>query len=85
MQQNQVADIARQKLAQDLGIPAEDIVVEAVESVERPDPSLGLPEPDHLYAQVITPGYRILLKHGTQLHEYRTNETGSIMRYNPHP
>jgi len=83
MQKDQIVEAARNKLAQDLGIPLDDIAVESVESADWPDPSLGIPTPGQMCIQVITPGYLIKLKHGTEQYEYRSNESGSILRYNP--
>jgi hypothetical protein len=83
MQPDQIAEAAKSNLAQDLGIPAQDIHIDLVDPVDWPDPSLGLPAPGMMYAQVITPGYRIVLKHGTETYEYRSNESGSILRFSP--
>mgnify|MGYP005841997265 CR=1 FL=1 len=33
----------------------------AVEAVNWPDAALGCPQPDMIYAAVITPGYRVVL------------------------
>ena len=60
-------------LAQRLSVSAEQInVVESVE-VEWSDSSLDCPQPDMLYTQVITPGYRILLEVNGQTYEYHSN------------
>lgn len=83
MQPDQIAEAAKHNLAQDLGIPEQDISVELVDPIDWPDPSLGLPMPGMMYTQVITPGYRIVLKHGTERYEYRSNQNGSILRFNP--
>ena len=80
---DQIAEAARGKLAADLGIPIEDIAVEAVEDVDWPDASLGLPEPGQMYIQMITPGFRITLKHGTERYVYHANQSGTTVRYNP--
>lgn len=81
--QEQIAEMARHELAADLGIPVEDIVVEQVEPVEWPDSSLGVPQPGYMYTQVITPGYRILLRHGAERYEYHANQGGTLVRYAP--
>ena len=49
----------------------------AFEPVEWGDASLGCPEPDVLYAQVLTPGFRLVFEHEGQRHEYHTNQDGS--------
>ena len=73
-----VADLARQ-----LGIAAEAITVRSVEAVEWPDASLGCPEPGMMYAQVITPGYRIMLEANGQFYEYHAGRKGTIVRCRP--
>ena len=83
--QEQIAEMARRELAQDLGVPVEQIAVETVEAVEWPDASLGAPQPGYMYAQVITPGYRIPLRHGAERYEYHASESGTIVRYDPRP
>ena len=74
---------AREALAEQLGVAPDAPLLVAFEPMEWPNTSLGCPEPDKLYAQVITPGFRFVLGHtvGTQmeLHEYHTDEDGSIV------
>jgi hypothetical protein len=73
-----VADLAGQ-----LDIAAEAITVRSVEAVEWPDASLGCPKPGMMYAQVITPGYRIVLEAGGQSYEYHAGRSGSGVRCKP--
>jgi hypothetical protein len=61
-----VVDLASAQLAGQLGVEAGLIRVERVEPVDFPDASLGAPQPDMMYAQVITPGYVIELSHQGQ-------------------
>ena len=70
---------ARQDLAQRLGVKAEDIAVQAVEAVEWSDASLGCPQLGMMYAQVITPGYRIRLQAGDQIYEYHSDQRRAIL------
>lgn len=63
---------AQADLAQQSATPVEQIVVLSVEFVEWNDASLGCPEKGMMYAQVITPGYRILLKSGEKQYEYHS-------------
>jgi hypothetical protein len=67
---------AKDDLSQRTGIPKSDIKVQAVEAVEWPDSSLGCPRPGMMYAQVITPGYRIVLEAGGKTYEYHSAGTG---------
>jgi hypothetical protein len=57
-----VVELARIDLAQRLSIPVETIEVVRVEAVEWPDASLGCPEEGLAYAQVISPGFWIVLE-----------------------
>ena len=74
----QAAILARQALAATLGFQHELLVsIIKVEAVEWPDSCLGISSPDAMCAQVITPGYRVLLEANSRSYEYHTNETGS--------
>ncbi len=68
----QMVYMAKEDLAKRLGIPADSITVESVDQVDWPDASLGCPEPGKMYAQVITPGFRILLKADGKTYEYHS-------------
>jgi len=64
---------AKEDLAQRFSIPVIQInLIEAVE-VEWSDSSLGCPQPDMFYLQVIMPGYRIQLESGGNMYEYHSN------------
>ncbi|MCX7707861.1 MAG: hypothetical protein N2204_07620 [Anaerolineae bacterium] len=66
-------------LAGRLGIPESAITVRAVEAVEWPDASLGCPRPGMMYAQVITPGYRIVLEAGGRTYDYHTSQSHAVL------
>jgi hypothetical protein len=55
-----------------LGISNEEIEVVEVEEVEWPDTSLGCPEPGMVYAQVIVPGWRVVMRVGGKVYEYHS-------------
>ncbi len=59
-------------LAQLLGIAPPAITVVSVEAVTWPDASLGCPKPGMMYAQVLTPGYRVVLEADGKTYEYHT-------------
>jgi hypothetical protein len=89
-----VALLARTDLAERLEIAPEAIAVRAVEAVTWPDASLGCPQPGGMYAQVLTPGYRVIVEAGERTYEYHTDETktvvlcteeGSVMQGSPVP
>lgn len=64
-----LVDLARADLELKLAEKAE-IALLSVEGAEFPDASLGVPEPDKMYAQVITPGYVIRLGVGDKVYTY---------------
>jgi hypothetical protein len=68
----QATNAAIDDLSQRTGLPKRDIKVQSVEVVQWPDTSLGCPQPDMMYAQVVTPGYRIVLEAGGQTYEYHS-------------
>ena len=66
-----IVQTARNDLAKRLNVPDRSIeLVGPVEEVTWPDASLGCPEPEMLYAQVLTPGYRIKLQSGGKVYDY---------------
>lgn len=72
-QLNAPVDAAKAALGSELGVTPQDIEVMDVEAVEWPDASLGCPQEGMLYAQVVTPGYRILLKAEGKVFEYHSD------------
>ena len=70
---------AKEDLAQRLSISISEInLVEAVE-VEWSDSSLDCPQPGMEYLQVITPGYRILLRFSGNVYEYHSNRNTYVI------
>jgi hypothetical protein len=69
-----LVDLARVNLAQRLGVESEAVTVRSVEETAFADASLGVPEPDRHYAQVITPGYAIRLDADGPVYEYRASD-----------
>ncbi len=57
----------------ELGVAATDITVLSVEAVEWPDSALGCPQPDMIYAAVITPGYKVMLDAGGTTYAVHTD------------
>jgi hypothetical protein len=64
-----IADMSRQT-----GIPADQISVESVTAMDWPDSAVGCPQEGMMYAQVITPGYLIVLATQGQKYEYHTDQ-----------
>jgi hypothetical protein len=63
---------AKRDLAQRFGIAPVDIEVLSVEAVTWPDSSLGCPQPDMGYAQVLVEGLLIRLGHARQTYNYHS-------------
>jgi hypothetical protein len=63
----------KEDLANRLAIPADRIDLVEITEVEWSDSSLDCPQPEMIYLQVITPGYRIVLRTNGQLFEYHSN------------
>ncbi len=63
---------ATEDLVQATNAAAAEITVVSSEEVEWSDTSLGCPEPDGMYAQMITPGYLIVLESGGNTYEYHS-------------
>lgn len=72
-----MGQLVRQILVQQLQLSHDQIEIVSVEPVEWPDACLGISNPDVMCAQVITPGYRVILAVDGQQYEYHTNEDGS--------
>jgi hypothetical protein len=67
-------------IAQDLKVPVDSVQIVTAEPRDWPDSSLGCPQPDMLYAQVVTPGYLVLVEVSGEQIEYHTDKRGSIVR-----
>ncbi len=78
-------EAARNALAEKLGIPAGEIQVVSSEAVDWPDTSLGCPQPGMMYAQVITPGYRIVLEAKGKQYTAHTDRVGGRVIFCPAP
>ncbi|HEY9207338.1 MAG TPA: hypothetical protein VIO58_15615 [Candidatus Methanoperedens sp.] len=65
--------IAKIDLAERLNISISEIQLVKQQSVDWPDTSLSYPEEGKMYAQVITPGFRIILEAEGKLYEYRSD------------
>lgn len=72
-----VADLSKQT-----GVSADQITVDAVEPMEWPDASLGCPQEGMMYAQVITPGYLIVLSAQGQTYEYHADQRANVVLCN---
>jgi len=80
----EAVSLARETLARELGVGAGAFVVRTVEAVEWSDTSLGCPEKGMSYAQVIVPGYRVVLEHAGRAHHVHIGG-GRAVRCKPSP
>jgi hypothetical protein len=69
-------DAAVRDAASHLGVAASELKVEQVEARQWNDTSLGCPSQGVLYAQVVTPGFLVLLSGGGKQLEYHADERG---------
>ena len=65
---DEAVQAAKRKLSAALGVTESEIQLDDAAAVEWPDASLGCPEPDMAYAQVVTPGFRVGLRVGKKGH-----------------
>jgi hypothetical protein len=70
---------ARQILAFRLGLSMEHITIIDIQSQEWPDACLGLAQAGQICAQMITPGYLVILEVNGDQYEYRTDQAGSLV------
>lgn len=77
--QFKVLNLAISDLAGRLGVAKSEIAVGQIEEMEWPDASLGCPQPGMGYAQVVTPGYRIVLLARGQSYEYHTSQSHAVL------
>jgi hypothetical protein len=66
-------------LAQRLGVTADEIRLISIETQQWSDASLGCPQEGFMYAQVITPGYLIVLEAQNQRYAYHTDQTDNVV------
>jgi hypothetical protein len=79
----QFVQLAIEDLAGQLGVEPEEIRLISVEAMEWSDASLGCPQPDMMYAQVITPGYKVVLEAQGERYEYHTDTATDVVLCQP--
>jgi hypothetical protein len=75
----QPVQIALEAAADRLGVSVDELTIESVEPMDWPDTSLGCPKEGQFYAQVITPGYLVLVSANDTTVEYHTDEASSVV------
>ncbi len=74
----QVAEV-KNDAAKRLGVSADAVQITSVQEEQWGDTSLGCPEPGKMYAQVITPGYRITAEVQGKVYEYHTDRGSRVV------
>jgi hypothetical protein len=77
--EQQIVELAKEDLARRLDLSVSQIRLISIEAVEWLDGSLGCPQPGMMYAQVITPGFLIVLEAAGQSYEYHTDRNCSVV------
>jgi hypothetical protein len=82
----ELVEQATQDLAERLSISVDQIELVEAREVIWPNGSLGCPQPGMMYAEVLTPGYLILLNAGNWNYKYHAGKgTEVFLCENPTP
>lgn len=60
-------------------LPASSFQITGYDMQTFPNSALGCPDPDLMYTQVLTPGYRIQVAAGGKTYDYRANLAGTFV------
>jgi hypothetical protein len=71
---------AKASLAARLNIAESNILIMEALETDWPNACLGLEEKGTLCAQVITPGYNVLMQANGKEYRYRTNQAGTVVK-----
>jgi len=74
-----LVELSKEDLSEHLDIPVGEISLISAEAVDWNDSSLGCPQPGMMYAQVITPGYKISLLANGISYAYHTDTVKNII------
>ena len=79
-EKDKAAAVARAKtyLGKKLGVAPEKLVLASAKPATWPDAALGCPEKDRMYAQVLTDGYKVILKLDGKKHEVHVSRSRAI-------
>jgi hypothetical protein len=67
-------------IAKELGVSPDAVHVVSAEQKTWPDRSLGCPKPGQMYAQVLTPGYLVVVEVNGTSSEFHTDARGNVVR-----
>jgi hypothetical protein len=73
----------RNRVSEILGVPVESIQLKSLEQMEWPNGCLGLPEPDEVCTEAITPGWLLVFSADGQDYRFRADQTGTVIRREP--
>ena len=76
----EVIEAAKRRVVEQADVVEAALTVEQVEAVQWRDACLGCAGPDEACAQVITPGYRVVLRAGDAVYEVHTDRDGGAAR-----
>ena len=74
-----LVNLAKNDLAQRLSVDINNIITVRLDDVNFSDTSLGLSKPGEMYAQVITPGYIIVLEVNNKYYRYHTDKSSIVV------
>lgn len=80
-----MVQLAKESLARKFKINEDQINLFSVEAMNWPDASLGCPQAEIVYAQVITPGFQILFESIGQSYSYHTDNIDRVILCQIHP
>jgi hypothetical protein len=75
----QIVEKARVDLSKQTGVDASQIRIVEARAVNWPDAGLGCPQPDMMYAQVVTKGYWIVLEADGKKYPYHTDQGEQVI------
>jgi len=78
-----VVELAMDDLVQKTGVALKEVRLVSVEAVQWSDASLGCPKPGMVYAQVITPGFLVVLEAMGDEYEYHTDQGRFVVLCQP--
>jgi hypothetical protein len=79
----EVAVEIQNRISEALGVAVDRIQIETVEQQQWPNGCLGLPEPDEVCTEAITPGWLVVFSVDGTEYRYRADETGTNIRQEP--
>ena len=74
-----MSEQVRIALSERLGVDMDAVSVEGITETEWPDASLGCPAEGEMYAQVVTPGYEIVLSVDGETYSFHTDNSGAMV------